>query len=155
MSYPPILFKCLLLLSLARGSVTSTAATTTAAETEQKKVRTKLMKFLMKRPTLQTVKEKGYIRGDFRRGNVELCCHLQALADLNRREKSVIVPPKHWALMLCLYQHLNTSCFEFSYPLFSSVHFCLELISSAWTAKWQNKHNEILRKCVIAMLSSN
>uniref|UniRef100_A0A3Q3NPX7 Rho GTPase activating protein 27 n=1 Tax=Labrus bergylta TaxID=56723 RepID=A0A3Q3NPX7_9LABR len=31
-------------------------------ETDQKRVRTKLMKFLMKRPTLQSVKEKGYIR---------------------------------------------------------------------------------------------
>ncbi|XP_047233373.1 rho GTPase-activating protein 27 isoform X4 [Girardinichthys multiradiatus] len=33
-----------------------------AGETDPKKVRTKLMKFLMKRPTLQSVKEKGYIR---------------------------------------------------------------------------------------------
>uniref|UniRef100_A0A3Q4GEE7 Rho GTPase activating protein 27 n=1 Tax=Neolamprologus brichardi TaxID=32507 RepID=A0A3Q4GEE7_NEOBR len=75
-SYPPILFKCLLLLSLARGSVTSTAATTTAAETEQKKVRTKLMKFLMKRPTLQTVKEKGYIRENvFGCDLATLCAH--------------------------------------------------------------------------------
>lgn len=37
--------------------------TSSGGETEQKKVRTKLMKFLLKRPTLQFVKEKGYIRG--------------------------------------------------------------------------------------------
>jgi hypothetical protein len=30
---------------------------------DQKKVRNKLIKFLMKRPTLQSVKEKGYFRG--------------------------------------------------------------------------------------------
>lgn len=60
----------------SRGSVTSTAATTTAAETEQKKVRTKLMKFLMKRPTLQTVKEKGYIRENvFGCDLATLCAH--------------------------------------------------------------------------------
>ncbi|XP_073346252.1 rho GTPase-activating protein 27 [Pagrus major] len=33
-----------------------------AGDADQKRVRTKLMKFLMKRPTLQSVKEKGYIR---------------------------------------------------------------------------------------------
>nr|XP_020472224.1 rho GTPase-activating protein 27-like isoform X1 [Monopterus albus] len=41
---------------------TSTPSTSSAGDTDQKKVRTKLMKFLMKRPTLQSVKEKGYIR---------------------------------------------------------------------------------------------
>ncbi|XP_065805824.1 rho GTPase-activating protein 27 isoform X2 [Labrus bergylta] len=37
-------------------------SSSSAGETDQKRVRTKLMKFLMKRPTLQSVKEKGYIR---------------------------------------------------------------------------------------------
>uniref|UniRef100_A0A3B3VRN9 Rho-GAP domain-containing protein n=1 Tax=Poecilia latipinna TaxID=48699 RepID=A0A3B3VRN9_9TELE len=42
-------------------------------ETDPKKVRTKLMKFLMKRPTLQSVKEKGYIRENV------FGCHLHTL----------------------------------------------------------------------------
>ncbi|XP_026133056.1 rho GTPase-activating protein 27-like [Carassius auratus] len=33
-----------------------------ASEADQKKARTKLMKFLLKRPTLQSVKDRGYIR---------------------------------------------------------------------------------------------
>ncbi|XP_054898766.1 rho GTPase-activating protein 27-like isoform X3 [Poeciliopsis prolifica] len=44
-----------------------------AGETDPKKVRTKLMKFLMKRPTLQSVKEKGYIRENV------FGCHLHTL----------------------------------------------------------------------------
>lgn len=34
-----------------------------ASDSEQKRVRTKLRRFLQRRPTLQSVKEKGYIRG--------------------------------------------------------------------------------------------
>lgn len=34
-----------------------------ALDSEQKRVRTKLRRFLQRRPTLQSVKEKGYIRG--------------------------------------------------------------------------------------------
>lgn len=45
-----------------------TPSPSNAGETDQKKVRTKLMKLLMKRPTLQSVKEKGYIRGEFKQG---------------------------------------------------------------------------------------
>ncbi|XP_018591895.2 rho GTPase-activating protein 12-like isoform X2 [Scleropages formosus] len=40
----------------------STRPGTLGSDPEQKKVRTKLLKFLQKRPTLQSVKEKGYIR---------------------------------------------------------------------------------------------
>lgn len=40
-----------------------THSSSNAGDVDQKRVRTKLMKFLMKRPTLQSVKEKGYIRG--------------------------------------------------------------------------------------------
>ncbi|XP_059180948.1 rho GTPase-activating protein 27 isoform X2 [Centropristis striata] len=44
----------------SRPSVTHSSSN--AGDADQKRVRTKLMKFLMKRPTLQSVKEKGYIR---------------------------------------------------------------------------------------------
>ncbi|XP_076008040.1 rho GTPase-activating protein 15 isoform X2 [Genypterus blacodes] len=44
----------------SRPSVTHSSSS--GADADQKGVRTKLMKFLMKRPTLQSVKEKGYIR---------------------------------------------------------------------------------------------
>uniref|UniRef100_A0A8C5GCZ8 Rho GTPase activating protein 27 n=1 Tax=Gouania willdenowi TaxID=441366 RepID=A0A8C5GCZ8_GOUWI len=58
-----------------RNSSTSSASTTTttAPDNDPKKVRTKLMKFLMKRPTLQSVKEKGYIRDNV------FGCHLATL----------------------------------------------------------------------------
>ncbi|XP_056152800.1 rho GTPase-activating protein 15 [Lampris incognitus] len=50
-------------LDKQRGSRTSVnTSSSSAGEVDQKRVRTKLMKFLMKRPTLQSVKEKGYIR---------------------------------------------------------------------------------------------
>lgn len=35
-----------------------------AADNEQSRVRSKLRKFLTRRPTLQSVKEKGYIKGE-------------------------------------------------------------------------------------------
>ncbi|XP_067100341.1 rho GTPase-activating protein 27-like [Osmerus mordax] len=47
-------------------------------ETDQKKVRTKLIKFLMKRPTLQSVKEKGYFRDNV------FGCHLATLCAQER-----------------------------------------------------------------------
>ncbi|XP_028990033.1 rho GTPase-activating protein 27 isoform X3 [Betta splendens] len=50
-----------------------TPSTSSIGDTDQKKVRTKLMKFLMKRPTLQSVKEKGYIRENV------FGCHLATL----------------------------------------------------------------------------
>ncbi|GAA6073157.1 rho GTPase-activating protein 27 [Tachysurus ichikawai] len=48
-------------------------STTSTSESDQKKVRNKLRKFLLKRPTLQSVKEKGYIRENV------FGCHLQNL----------------------------------------------------------------------------
>ncbi|XP_070304764.1 LOW QUALITY PROTEIN: rho GTPase-activating protein 27 [Salvelinus sp. IW2-2015] len=64
-----------------RRSSRPSTATSSGGETEQKKVRTKLMKFLLKRPTLQFVKEKGYIRDNV------FCCHLAALC---AQEKTTI-----------------------------------------------------------------
>uniref|UniRef100_A0A672H097 Rho GTPase activating protein 27 n=1 Tax=Salarias fasciatus TaxID=181472 RepID=A0A672H097_SALFA len=64
----------------SRPSVTSSTSTS-AADTDPKKVRTKLMKFLLKRPTLQSVKEKGYIRDNV------FGCHLDTLCAL---EKSTV-----------------------------------------------------------------
>ncbi|KAK3560185.1 hypothetical protein QTP86_034796, partial [Hemibagrus guttatus] len=56
-------------------------STTSASESDQKKVRNKLRKFLLKRPTLQSVKEKGYIRENV------FGCLLQNLCD---QEKSTV-----------------------------------------------------------------
>ncbi|XP_077406669.1 rho GTPase-activating protein 15-like isoform X2 [Vanacampus margaritifer] len=53
-------------------------ASTSGGETDPKKVRTKLMKFLMKRPSLQAVKEKGYIRDNV------FGCHLATLCAQER-----------------------------------------------------------------------
>ncbi|XP_075950184.1 rho GTPase-activating protein 27 isoform X2 [Anarhichas minor] len=63
----------------SRPSVTH--STSSAGETDQKRIRTKLMKFLMKRPTLQSVKEKGYIRDNV------FGCHL---ATLCAQEKTTV-----------------------------------------------------------------
>ncbi|XP_023263535.1 rho GTPase-activating protein 15-like isoform X1 [Seriola lalandi dorsalis] len=52
---------------------TITPSSSSAGDADQKRVRTKLMKFLMKRPTLQSVKEKGYIRENV------FGCHLGSL----------------------------------------------------------------------------
>ncbi|KAM3592111.1 uncharacterized protein V6R79_012705 [Siganus canaliculatus] len=56
-------------------------SSSSAGDTDQKRVRTKLMKFLLKRPTLQSVKEKGYIRD-----NVFGC----PLATLCTQEKTTV-----------------------------------------------------------------
>ncbi|XP_068161652.1 rho GTPase-activating protein 27 isoform X2 [Antennarius striatus] len=63
----------------SRPSVTHSSSS--AGDSEQKRVRTKLMKFLMKRPTLQSVKEKGYIRDSV------FGCHL---AKLCAQEKNTV-----------------------------------------------------------------
>ncbi|XP_034564683.1 rho GTPase-activating protein 27 isoform X2 [Notolabrus celidotus] len=60
----------------SRQSVTHSSSN--AGENDQKRVRTKLMKFLMKRPTLQSVKEKGYIRENV------FGCHLATLCAQER-----------------------------------------------------------------------
>nr|XP_057934160.1 rho GTPase-activating protein 27 isoform X2 [Doryrhamphus excisus] len=61
-----------------RRSSRPSVYSTTGGETDPRKVRTKLMKFLMKRPTLQSVKEKGYIRDSV------FGCHLDALCAQER-----------------------------------------------------------------------
>ncbi|XP_053709905.1 rho GTPase-activating protein 15 isoform X4 [Synchiropus splendidus] len=62
-----------------RASRTSiTHSSSSAGDSDQKRVRTKLMKFLMKRPTLQSVKEKGYIRDNV------FGCHLATLCAQER-----------------------------------------------------------------------
>ena len=45
-------------------SVSATRGSSGTADSEQRRVRTKLRRFLQRRPTLQSVKEKGYIRGE-------------------------------------------------------------------------------------------
>ncbi|XP_042363634.1 rho GTPase-activating protein 27 isoform X1 [Plectropomus leopardus] len=60
----------------SRPSVTHSSSN--AGDNDQKRVRTKLMKFLMKRPTLQSVKEKGYIRDNV------FGCHLATLCAQER-----------------------------------------------------------------------
>ncbi|TRY91596.1 hypothetical protein DNTS_021758, partial [Danionella cerebrum] len=54
-------------------------STSSTSEADQKKVKIKLKKFLLKRPTLQSVKDKGYIRENV------FGCHLQNLCN---QEKS-------------------------------------------------------------------
>ncbi|KAF7705042.1 rho GTPase-activating protein 27 isoform X2 [Silurus meridionalis] len=56
-------------------------STSSTSEADHKKVRNKLRKFLLKRPTLQSVKEKGYIRENV------FGCHLQNLC---AQEKSTV-----------------------------------------------------------------
>uniref|UniRef100_A0A4W6CYR3 Rho GTPase activating protein 27 n=1 Tax=Lates calcarifer TaxID=8187 RepID=A0A4W6CYR3_LATCA len=60
----------------SRPSVVSSSSS--AGDADQKRVRTKLMKFLMKRPTLQSIKEKGYIRDNV------FGCHLATLCAQER-----------------------------------------------------------------------
>ncbi|XP_033963403.1 rho GTPase-activating protein 27-like isoform X2 [Pseudochaenichthys georgianus] len=60
------------------SKLTITHSSSGAGDSDQKRVRTKLMKFLMKRPTLQSVKEKGYIRDNV------FGCHLGTLCAQER-----------------------------------------------------------------------
>uniref|UniRef100_A0A3Q2Y714 Rho GTPase activating protein 27 n=1 Tax=Hippocampus comes TaxID=109280 RepID=A0A3Q2Y714_HIPCM len=71
---PSILTSLSGMKSASRPSVNSTSG----GETDPKKVRTKLIKFLMKRPSLQAVKEKGYIRENV------FGCHLAMLCAQER-----------------------------------------------------------------------
>uniref|UniRef100_A0A665WC83 Rho GTPase activating protein 27 n=1 Tax=Echeneis naucrates TaxID=173247 RepID=A0A665WC83_ECHNA len=64
-----------------RDDRTAGGTDNSAGDADQKRVRTKLMKFLMKRPTLQSVKEKGYIRENV------FGCHL---ASLCAQEKTTV-----------------------------------------------------------------
>uniref|UniRef100_A0A8C9YJY1 Rho GTPase activating protein 27, like n=1 Tax=Sander lucioperca TaxID=283035 RepID=A0A8C9YJY1_SANLU len=57
-----------------RHSGTSRTSTGTA-DSEQTRVRTKLRRFLQRRPTLQSVKEKGYIRDNVFGCHLDTLCH--------------------------------------------------------------------------------
>ncbi|XP_076866264.1 rho GTPase-activating protein 27 isoform X2 [Brachyhypopomus gauderio] len=50
-------------------------SSTSAPDTEQGRVRTKLRKFLQRRPTLQSVKEKGYIKDNVFGCHLDTLCH--------------------------------------------------------------------------------
>ncbi|XP_041939394.1 rho GTPase-activating protein 27 isoform X4 [Alosa sapidissima] len=67
---------------VSKQNFTSSASSASSTmEADQKKVRTKLRKFLLKRPTLQSVKEKGYIRENV------FGCHL---ANLCAQERTTV-----------------------------------------------------------------
>ncbi|XP_056432711.1 rho GTPase-activating protein 27 isoform X1 [Gadus chalcogrammus] len=61
-----------------RRSTRPSSSSNVPEEMDQKKVRNKLIKFLMKRPTLQSVKEKGYFRENV------FGCHLATLCAQER-----------------------------------------------------------------------
>uniref|UniRef100_A0A3P8VIR1 Rho GTPase activating protein 27, like n=1 Tax=Cynoglossus semilaevis TaxID=244447 RepID=A0A3P8VIR1_CYNSE len=50
-------------------------SSTGSADSEQKRIRTKLKRFLQRRPTLQSVKEKGYIRDNVFGCHLDTLCH--------------------------------------------------------------------------------
>ncbi|XP_026206024.1 rho GTPase-activating protein 27 isoform X2 [Anabas testudineus] len=54
---------------------TSTTNSSSTAESEQRQVRTKLRRFLQRRPTLQNVKDKGYIRDNIFGCHLDTLCH--------------------------------------------------------------------------------
>ncbi|XP_070778596.1 rho GTPase-activating protein 27 [Enoplosus armatus] len=54
---------------------TSTRSSSGTAESEESRVRTKLRRFLQRRPTLQSVKEKGYIRDNVFGCHLDTLCH--------------------------------------------------------------------------------
>uniref|UniRef100_UPI0037E9004C rho GTPase-activating protein 27-like isoform X2 n=1 Tax=Semicossyphus pulcher TaxID=241346 RepID=UPI0037E9004C len=54
---------------------TSTRSSSGTADSEQRRVRTKLRRFLQRRPTLQSVKERGYIRDNVFGCHLDTLCH--------------------------------------------------------------------------------
>lgn len=54
---------------------TSNRSSSGTADSEQRRVRTKLRRFLQRRPTLQSVKEKGYIRDNVFGCHLDTLCH--------------------------------------------------------------------------------
>ncbi|XP_056627241.1 rho GTPase-activating protein 27 [Triplophysa dalaica] len=65
----------------APGNANRQSLSSSTSESDQKNVRTKLKKFLLKRPTLQSVKDRGYIRENV------FGCHLHSLC---QQEKSTV-----------------------------------------------------------------
>ncbi|MGH0150545.1 UNVERIFIED_CONTAM: hypothetical protein FKN15_026473 [Acipenser sinensis] len=66
-------------------SATRQSFSSTQTDTDPKKVRTKLRKFLQRRPTLQSVREKGYIRDQV------FGCHLDTLCERENTTVPVFV----------------------------------------------------------------
>ncbi|KAM9494803.1 rho GTPase-activating protein 27 isoform 2-T3 [Clarias gariepinus] len=58
-----------------RKNATTRQSSSGAADNEQSRVRTKLRKFLTRRPTLQSVKEKGYIKDNVFGCHLDTLCH--------------------------------------------------------------------------------
>ncbi|XP_070703571.1 rho GTPase-activating protein 27-like isoform X2 [Pempheris klunzingeri] len=54
---------------------TSTRSSSGTSDSEQRRVRTKLRRFLQRRPTLQSVKERGYIRDNVFGCHLDTLCH--------------------------------------------------------------------------------
>lgn len=89
--------------SASRQSVTHSSSS--AGDTDPKRVRTKLMKFLMKRPTLQSVKEKGYIRGKIKAvWNLRSRCGYFSLHQL--------VLHQFLAIIMILFHYFQNNCYS-------------------------------------------
>ncbi|XP_046690489.1 rho GTPase-activating protein 27 isoform X2 [Silurus meridionalis] len=58
-----------------RKNTTTRQSSSGAADSDQSRVRTKLRKFLQRRPTLQAVKEKGYIKDNVFGCHLDILCH--------------------------------------------------------------------------------
>ncbi|XP_060713159.1 rho GTPase-activating protein 27 isoform X2 [Tachysurus vachellii] len=58
-----------------KKNTTTRQSSSGAADAEQSRVRTKLRKFLQRRPTLQSVKEKGYIKDNVFGCHLDTLCH--------------------------------------------------------------------------------
>ncbi|XP_031698431.1 rho GTPase-activating protein 27-like isoform X1 [Anarrhichthys ocellatus] len=54
---------------------TTTSSSSGSSDSEQRRVRTKLRRFLQRRPTLQSVKERGYIRDNVFGCHLDILCH--------------------------------------------------------------------------------
>ncbi|XP_068605811.1 rho GTPase-activating protein 27 [Brachionichthys hirsutus] len=57
---------------------TSTRSSSGSSDSEQRRVRTKLRRFLQRRPTLQSVKERGYIRDNVFGCHLDTLCHRES-----------------------------------------------------------------------------
>lgn len=131
-------------LPASKPTVTHTPSS--AGDTDPKKVRTKLMKFLMKRPTLQSVKEKGYIRGTFNQlwpNDVDL---RQKLVD--KHVFPGLLPPQPLVLIilyLCPVDnvfgcHLATLCSQERTTVPHFVEKCIKAVERRGNPRLKHKH---------------
>uniref|UniRef100_A0A3Q4ACL2 Rho GTPase activating protein 27, like n=1 Tax=Mola mola TaxID=94237 RepID=A0A3Q4ACL2_MOLML len=72
----------------------ATRSSSGASDSEQRRVRTKLRRFLQRRPTLQSVKEKGYIRDNVFGCHLDTLCHRENTTIPRFVEKCVRVVEK-------------------------------------------------------------